>query len=344
MRSLILLPLLWSSLAFARFPFDGYVEIRPGERLHVEHHPAQDGFPTLFLLNGLTYSTRQWDPFVQTIKNLEPRLGIVTYDMRGMGKTLKDPKGEQNDRDKNITPEMQARDLKDLMRVLNIQGPKSTVALSYGGAIQILAAARDFDFDHFINMAPLLEPMESQDQWIRQKIAFHRMLAPGDLRSDEALYDYYLWLLVLTTYPMAEPVIAGDIDKIIGIYRMVKPIRHWRGIQYTNHFPRGKFHLVAAIKDEYVPLKDLEEFWDNIPTNSRASFLKIKNARHKIPEERPEIAARWVLQILRGHPHLQSGLTFTGDPNSLIVEGEKTIIDLNKMDCSNLLVNREVRP
>src|SRR5665213_4014056 len=68
----------------------GFVQVRANQRLYVEYRKAQPGRPTIFLLNGLTWETTQWQPLVTALDQLDTSIGIVLYDMEGMGKTLLD--------------------------------------------------------------------------------------------------------------------------------------------------------------------------------------------------------------------------------------------------------------
>src|SRR5437870_4588767 len=95
MKSLILALLtLVSASAFGRFEpavfQKGMVQIRSDRRLYVEQRKAAPGKPTILFCNGLTWSTTQWQPLVEALDKLDPEIGIVLYDMVGMGKTLLD--------------------------------------------------------------------------------------------------------------------------------------------------------------------------------------------------------------------------------------------------------------
>ena len=46
----------------------GFVAINSKKQLWVEYSEAKKDLPTLIVLNGLTYSTRQWDQFIAPLE------------------------------------------------------------------------------------------------------------------------------------------------------------------------------------------------------------------------------------------------------------------------------------
>ncbi|MGE4133738.1 MAG: alpha/beta fold hydrolase [Bdellovibrionales bacterium] len=337
LKILVIVLAYWgASPAFAKTsPSSGFVEIRPGAKLYVEHYPAQDGKPTLFLLNGLTYSTRQYRDLVEALIAKDPGLGIVTYDMEGMGRTLIEKAPARQD----IPIENQVRDLRDLVQKLNIEGPVSVAGLSYGGAVALLYASMYPDhFDNFIPIAPFLERLETQDQLLKKSIAAHRMMFPFDPRTDDELYDFYLRQLVYTTYPSAEPIVLENPYKLEAVYRMVKGAKHWNAVETAPRLPNGKIHLMAAVNDQYVFLERILFFWNAVPDAAKASFLKVQRSKHKIPEEWPKIVASWLLEILNNNPDLHRGLTFEADPYQEVAISGQVEIPLGKeVNCESLL-------
>lgn len=167
---------LGSAVAFGKNapPEIGFVEIRPGRQLHVEHYPAQNGRPTLFVANGLTFSTTDYRNLTRALKDLDPDLGIVLWDMVGMGETLLlDPPVRQR-----IPVEGQVADLRDLKKALRLTGQASLAGLSYGGAVALkYSTLHPEDFSHFIAIAPMLERLSDQDMWIRHMARMHMIWA-----------------------------------------------------------------------------------------------------------------------------------------------------------------------
>lgn len=291
----------------------GFVQIQPDRRLWVEQRQAVNGKPTLFFLNGLTWSTTQWRPLVAALDKLDPEIGIVLYDMDGMGRTLLDKAPVTW----NIPFASQIKDLKGLYDKLDIEGPKILAGLSYGGAgvLQYMADHPD-DFDKAIAMAPFLEKLPEQDQWIRGMIKGVRQTNPYNPATDEELYAYFLRTLVYTTYPMAEPIMLENPYKTEGVYRMVLGSKDWRALDIVKKLPAGKMHIMAGQDDPYVKLPWLQSFWAAIPERAQASFLLMHDTQHKLPEERPDFTAAWIMEIVKNNPNLNRGLIFDGNPDA----------------------------
>lgn len=334
MRALILTIALLGSLASARDLNEGFIEIRPGVQLHVEHYLAKNGQPTLFLLNGLTYNTENWTELVKYLKATNPDLGIVLYDMQGQGKTLlrtRDPRVD-------LPIELQVQDLRDLRKALGIQGRTLVGGESYGGAIALYyAALYPDDFEVVIALAPFLERLPDQDRWVNMQVGWHNMMFPLDPRNQDELYDHYLRKLVYSTYPMAEPSLLENPYKLEAAYRMVKGAKNWNAIETAKRLPSNKLHLLAAVDDEHVKIDRINLFWNSLPTHVRESFLLMQRTRHKIPEDRPEATAAWIHQILQGNPALKQGVTFSYDPSEGAARSGEIVIPLEGEHCETLL-------
>ena len=70
----------------AKADLNGFVHLPNDHQLYVNYLAPEPGKPTLVILNGLTYSTESWNPFVQHLQSTG--LGILRYDMMGQGRTL----------------------------------------------------------------------------------------------------------------------------------------------------------------------------------------------------------------------------------------------------------------
>ncbi|MBX3022697.1 MAG: alpha/beta hydrolase [Bdellovibrionales bacterium] len=323
---------------------NGLLEVRPGHTLYVNYRPATNGKPTLFLLNGLTYSTSDWKAFAGALSEIDPDIGLVLYDMEGMGQTLTSRPTPFTD----IPLENQVEDLRALVNRLHIEGPISALGLSYGGAVGLKFASRyPRVFDQMIAMAPFLERLPEQDEMIKRAVISHRLFAPFDPRSNDELYDYYLRVMV-AAYPFTEPVILKHPWRLEGVYRMVKGAKNWLATNVADKLPVGRVHIVGSAADEFVKLNRLENFLRHVPANTLASVMIIEDSFrrpllptqkfHKIPELHPQLAAAWVLQVLERNPDLQKGLTFLTDPNKGEARSGSIVIPLeNSYDCATFL-------
>lgn len=316
----LLLCLLVFSTTFAQADdktFSGFVQIRKDRELYVDWVKAAPGKPTAILLNGLTYSTKQWDRFTQALS--KRGIGVLRYDMYGMGQTLLKyaPLVEA------ISYKQQAQDLNALTNVLGIKGKLNLVGLSYGGGIAM--AFSQFYSERvgvMVLMAPYTEPIEEQDRWIRSQIWYTRKLYPLHPASDDELYDYFLRQIVYTTYPAAEPIVLENSYKLEAVFRMVQGIRKWTALSAANSFPAKSVHLMIAGNDQYIKRQVMDDFWAGVPEESKASVIVVNNTEHKIPEAAPNFSAAWVAEILMKNRILNSVRNFEGDAITGVVRYE----------------------
>lgn len=272
--------------------FKGFVDIGTKE-LYVEYAAPAAGRPTVVLLNGLTYSTTQWQKMTDAL--VKKGLGVLRYDMDGMGKTLL-KYGVKNE---PYAYGDQALDLNSLLKVLRIQAPYNLVGLSYGGGI---GAAYTFKFPKKVSklvlIAPYTEALLQQDQWIKSQIWVTRIHFPYNPYSDDQLYDYFLKQIVYTTYPSVEPIVLENPYKLEAVYRMTQGIRKFRVLDDAKLFPAKSVYLVIADKDQYIKRDVIEAFWKEIPAAAKAERIYVKDSEHKIPEAKPEVMAQIVDRIV----------------------------------------------
>ncbi|MBC7421693.1 MAG: alpha/beta hydrolase [Bdellovibrio sp.] len=272
--------------------FKGFVNIGVKE-LYVDYLAPVAGRPTVVLLNGLTYETTAWDKMTAAMK--KKGLGVVRYDMDGMGKTL----AKYGVKMEPYAYSDQVLDLNHLLKTLNIPLPYNLVGLSYGGGI---AAAYSFKFPETVGkailMAPYTEALQQQDQWIKSQIWSTRLQFPYNPYSDEQLYDYFLKQICYTTYPNAEPSVLTSPYKLEAVFRMTQGIRKFRVVEEVNRFPKKSVYLVIAEKDQYIPREVLETFWTAIPAYAKVEKILIKNSEHKMPEAQPQESANVVDRIV----------------------------------------------
>lgn len=294
--------------------FEGFLPVRPHRELYVDYVRAQAGRPTVVLLNGLTYSTRQYDAFVRPL--LQKGIGVVRFDFDGMGKSLLRYAP-------SVAPypwEQQARDTQTILRQLGLRPPYHLVGLSYGGGIQAAYALLfPREVKTLIMIAPYTQPLESQDNWIKSQIWATRQMFPTNPASDDELYEYFLRQIIYATYPQAEPIVLENPFKLEATYNLVRGIRQFRPVDVADRLPAGTVHLMVAALDQYIPSPVLETYWQKIAPAAKMSRLKVYQSEHKIPEAVPEFAAAWVMEILKGNPLLRGGRDFEGWPYTMRV-------------------------
>ncbi|QDK36324.1 alpha/beta hydrolase [Bdellovibrio sp. NC01] len=305
---LVLSAVSLSSVANAK-SVKGFVAISSQRSLYVDYVEPKAGMPTVILLNGLTYSTLQWERFAQTL--LAKGVGVLRYDPYGMGQTLL-----------RYAPvlavipiEDQIRDLHALLQTMNIKGPYNLAGLSYGGGLAAgYAAAYPSEINKLIMMAPFTRPLDGQDTWIKAQIWATRQMFPYNQYSDEELYDYFLHQIVYATYPSAEPIVLENPFKLEAVYRLAQGIRHFNTEVLADRLPAGTVHLMVARQDQYIPANVLEDYWSKIPADAKVSRLFVNGSEHKMVEAVPLFTASWVYEILMGNPQISGGKTFEGYP------------------------------
>lgn len=287
----------------------GFISIGKDRDLFVDYVPAKRQQPTLVLINGLTYSTRQWDSFVDPL--IKKGIGVLRYDPVGQGKTLL----KYAPVTQVIPVKNQVEDLKALLRVLEIPAPYNFGGLSYGGGIAAEFASAYPDLvKNLILMAPFTQPLEQTDKWIKSQIWATRNIFPFNKVSDDDLYDFFLHQIVYATYPQAEPIVLENPFKLEATFRLVQGIRKARPIDNTDLLPATSVHLMIARQDQYIETKVLDDYWDAVPQGARASRLYVNSSEHKMVEAVPNFTAAWVHEILKGNPDLFTGQDFEGYP------------------------------
>lgn len=313
--------------AAATYDVEGFVKISAEKELFIQWQKADAGKPTVVLLNGLTYSTRQWNEFAQALHAYG--IGVVQYDMTGMGQTLLKYAPVTD----VITYQTQIQELKQLLVKLKIK-QANLIGLSYGGGIAIaFAGAYPELVNKVILMAPYTAPLATQDLWIKMQVLSTRLMFPYNPYSNEELYDYYLRYNVYTTYPAAEPIVLENPFKLEATFRMAQGVRHLDSVKAVAKAPTKSVHLVIAGNDEYIDRSVLEKFWTEIPESARASKMIILGSKHKIPENVPQFSADWVATIFQNLRRVQNGQIFEGNSRTGFVtseSGDEFEIGINK--------------
>jgi pimeloyl-ACP methyl ester carboxylesterase len=301
--------------------FTGFVNVGKNRALYVDYIKPAPGKPIAVLLNGLTYRLGCWDDFVAKLQG--QGLGILRYDMYGQGETLLKYAPIQD----VIPLQDQVDDLGKLLSALKIDEPVHLVTLSYGAAVGIpFTAQQPSHVASLILMAPFVSPIPQQDQWIHMQIDQTRFLYPTNPASYDDLYDYFLHIIVYQTYPSAEPIVLENPYKLEATFRLVQGARKFIAKDYINQLPAGKIHLMVATKDQYVPAALHEDFWNQLPANTKLSRLFIEGSEHKIPEVLPGYSADWVKHIIAADPQISQGRTFIGDTEKGTATSDSIVI------------------
>jgi pimeloyl-ACP methyl ester carboxylesterase len=323
--ALTTLGILLSSVSFSLETQHGFVTLPSGQDLYIDSvAPETPEKPIVVILNGLTYSTQNWDAFAGALR--KGGFGIVRYDMRGMGQTLL----KYAPILAPIEYHTQLEDLKALLQVLNIPKPYNLLGLSYGGGMA-LAYGQNYpeDIGKLIVMAPYTEALKSQDDAIKQEITATRLMYPFNPATDEQLYDYFLQQIVYTTYPSAEPSVLANPYILQAVFEMAVGVRHYNAKTLIQRLPAHSVHMMIAGNDQYIPRDVLTKFWSELPAGVGESVILVEDSEHKIPEAVPKFSAAWAAEILNGNPEISGGASFDGHPFTGIVTGPQGNIQVD---------------
>jgi pimeloyl-ACP methyl ester carboxylesterase len=309
---LVLTVLALPALAQTQFrtpDFKGFVQVRPDRELYVEYFRPQQGKPTVLLLNGLTFTTREFQFYAGALARRG--IGVISFDFDGMGKSLL-----------RYAPSLavysvdqQVQDVRTLLFAMKQRPPFNLAGLSYGGGIALgFSLAYPKEVNKLILMAPFTEALSSQDAWIRTQVRLTRQSFPNNPASDEELFDFFLRQFVYSTYPQSEPIVLENPFKLEGIFNLIRGIRKFRPVDMAHRLPPRTLHLMVAGSDQYVSSSLLREFWGRANPAARMSRILIHQSEHKIPQFVPEFAAAWTWQILKGNPVLSGGRDFEAWP------------------------------
>lgn len=296
------------SIANAR-NFKGFVAVGNQRSLYVDYVEPKAGMPTVILLNGLTYTTLQFEAFTRPL--LAKGIGVLRYDPYGMGQTLL----KYAPIVAVIPIEDQVNDLEALLLSMKIPAPYNLAGLSYGGGLAAAFTATYPDqVGKMIMMSPFTRPLDSQDATIKAEVAATRAMYPYNPYSDDELYDYFLRQNVYTTYPAAEPIVLENPYKLEAVFRLAQGIRHFSAENVTASIPAGALHLMQARQDQYIPQNVFQDYWDKVPAAARASRVFVNGSEHKMVEAVPLFTSGWVYEILMNNPKLSGGQAYEGYP------------------------------
>ena len=270
-----------------------WVAVDKNTELYTEYYPPKKNRPTLVLIHGLTYTTRQWKPFIKEL--VKRGYGVVCYDMRGMGQTLL-----RYAPVRAIIPiTNQAQDLHKLLANLKIPKPYNLIGLSYGGGVAFNFAVKYPKLTgNLILMAPYTKPLAQVDAYIKNQVAAARLANPFNPYTDDELYEFFFRQFVYTTYPMQEPIVLENPYKLEAVFRLSQGVGAFIPWNNTDKL-KSRTHLLIAANDQYFKPVEFESFWEKFPEDAKAGLYYVKNSEHKIPEAQPEQAATIIDDIFK---------------------------------------------
>ena len=151
-----ILMFLFSVVSFAQVKgYQTWIKVDSGKYLFVEWAPPQPNRPIVVLLNGITYTTKNWNALTAELS--KKGLGVLRFDFQGHGNTLL----KYAPIIAPIPYSDQVEDLRSLLQNLKIPAPYNLIGLSYGGGI---AQAFSYKYPQYVKnmilMAPYTRPIE----------------------------------------------------------------------------------------------------------------------------------------------------------------------------------------
>lgn len=265
------------------------VQLKNGRKLYVEYTAPKANNPVLVFVNGLTYSTKDYE--VLSLKLQEMGYGTLLYDAQGMGKTLLVnplPTAPIDYKD-------QITDLDELLELQKIPKPYNFVGLSYGGGILIGYGARyPQNVNKLFLLSPYTEVIESSKNVILQQIEWTKIFFPYNTATDEELANFFIRMFAYQNYPIYEPTVLENPYKLEGVIRLTQGITPYRPVDESPLLPKNTVHLMIGIFDQYVTADVYNTFWEAAQEAQPCSYVTVGFSEHKIPQNFPGFTARWI--------------------------------------------------
>lgn len=290
--------------------FQGFVPVKSGTEIYVEHYAPKGTQPTVVLVNGLVYNIHRWDPYTEELTR--KGFGVVRYYFRGQLDSLlreveihKTPKFFEG----GFTYQDLASELNDVLNQLKITGKVSVVGLSYGGSIAAeFASSYPRRVDQLILMAPLVVSLDHYDPmgaWIRWNLDAVRFWW-GPLWGPAA-YDYYYDMIFrsfLVDQRITSDRIPPEVAHIPDIYKetVFHQVRATRDFNLkTYDFAKGpRVHLFLASEEDVPAFEDQLRAWEKFSGKKRGSLVYFEKSGHAIPDAAPALSADVTAKLLRG--------------------------------------------
>jgi 3-oxoadipate enol-lactonase len=234
------------------------------------------------LVHGLGSSGRDWEA---QLAALTPRYRVLTYDVRGHGKTSK-PRGP-------YTIPQFANDLAALMDALDHK-PAHVVGISMGGMIAFQLAVDRPDLVRslvIVNSGPALVPHTPAEH-----LAVWTRLAIAKLRGPAAMGGVLAPRLFPS--PDQEPLRKRFIERWAendkdAYYSALRALIGWSVLDRVASLSCPV--LVIAADHDYTPVSAKEAYLRLIPG---ATMKIVPDSRHAVPIERPEAFNALLLEFL----------------------------------------------
>lgn len=304
---------------------DGYLKVEAGAHVYFNYQNRGRGLPTLVLLNGLSDDTESWSPLIES---LSQPCNILRLDLMGQGRAV------EKDLERGLrlrykwTVHQQAEALKCILDTLAIQDPVDLVGFSYGGGVALEFSRcfpekikRLFLWLPYIIRLDQAHPL--QRLWNRQFRALKSLPGPSQL-GFQVVENVYGNFLHQYMHQRFRPRIPDQRMREIAV-QLSEGIMPFNAFEILSQLPAKPIHLVTVERDTLVPAHLYQEFWGQLPSSLKTSWLQIQDGEHLILEQAPLYMARWLEYLLshdqpftplvcKGQWHAMEWFTDQGEP------------------------------
>jgi pimeloyl-ACP methyl ester carboxylesterase len=313
---LLIVLFTFTSILNAKESARGHVVLKSGERIFVDYKaPRSSEHPVFVLVNGLIYETERWGAMAQQLS--ASGAGVLRYDFKGQHRTyvyaMEDNDGRPEYFEKGIKLSENAKDLKELLSILEINQRVQIVGLSYGASIAA-EFARQFpsSVDNLIFMSPLvisLDKYDPQGLMLRNYLDSMNWWGPFGWYWSNYYYDQ-IYRSYFDQTPSSRNHHYGKYEEAFreSVFQQVKAVKDFdlRYYDYSRIFKDNqKVHLMVADKEEKKYLKDMLEVWKR--TKNKGSLTYYENTYHAIPDTNPYVSGIVLLNIAGKNPDFHDG-------------------------------------
>lgn len=288
-----------------------FVKLPNGLEVYIDWtNPTYPGEVSV-LVNGMTYTTETWAEHL--LPYLEAVPSTLRFDMRRQGRTLLNNETQNRTGDQGYRTLVNDLDL--LLKTLGIEKRCNLIGLSQGAAIGFAYLSEHPEYSGSLTMmSPVLVPLHKQDRIVFRALAQDWGVKASEIDlTDPRLDDAYLKYLrgfVEQAYSKVD-YLLGHPDRVEhmahlcrGLYFLVRDIATGK---ITIPARKDSLHLVIAQKDEHLRPQDLLKFASERLRGPLASCCFVRNARHDLPEQKPELINAWLARIASQDQALRNG-------------------------------------
>lgn len=300
-------------LSSSLFAINDYsLEIADNHQVYYKYEEAQEGKPTIVMLNGLIYSLDYWDDYLEELVKEGYGVVLIAYSTQPESLALLDetpffslpvftPYGPSQ---ANLETEDLVEEVMSVVDSLDLDR-FNLLSLSYGSIVAVNVAMEYKDrIDNFIMTSPAVMPSNRYFPLGESRYQYYftlRQTSPFPGQADY-LYDVEFFSTLATTVtPFVYSFDDVDFpDFFNGVYQMVRSAKWFDLKDYAgDDFPPT--YLFLASDEESELKKDQFLFWSLFNTNdARKSLVIFRDSPHAIVGASPIKAAEMTIRAING--------------------------------------------